>query len=268
MKYWQLRGSLVHTDTKGNDLVQPDFSPRVYVFSSSQHFAPVAKERPQRGPCQLLPNIVPTSFFFRALLGALDKWASDETPPPPSQIPSGADGTLVSYSTWRTQFPGIPGYAVPVSANSLPHQDFGPDEDAGLLKNEPPQVLDKQGYAVLVPAVDQDGNDIAGLRAPMVEAPLATYTGWNLRQDGRGKGAMYQFTGGMIPFAGTMSERRMSGDPRPSIEERYADADAYRNTICVAARRLAEAGSLLEEDVDRICDEARDWDRPRHDVSI
>ncbi|MGB0086528.1 MAG: alpha/beta hydrolase domain-containing protein [Rhodomicrobiaceae bacterium] len=266
-EYWQRRGSLVHTDTRGNDLGQPA-TVRLYVFSSSQHFAPVTKARPQRGPCQLLANVVPTSFFFRALLDALDQWASDGTPPPASQIPRRADGTLVSYSTWRTQFPAIPGYAVPVSANPLPLLDFGADEDAGLLTKEPPQVLDERGYAVLVPAVDQDGNDIAGLRAPMVEAPLATYMGWNLRQDGRGKGAMYQFTGGTIPFAGTMSERRMSGDPRPSVEERYADADVYRNAICLAARRLAEAGFLLEEDVERICEEARDWDRPRHDVGI
>ena len=37
-EYWVRRGSLVHTDTQGNDLKQPD-TVRVYCWSSSQHFA-------------------------------------------------------------------------------------------------------------------------------------------------------------------------------------------------------------------------------------
>jgi hypothetical protein len=31
-----------------------------------------------------------------------------------------------------------------------------------------------------VPQVDQDGNDIAGIRLPFLQAPLGTYTGWGL----------------------------------------------------------------------------------------
>ena len=34
--------------------------------------------------------------------------------------------------------------------------------------------------------MDRDGNEQAGVRAPMVAAPLATYTGWNLRTRGHG----------------------------------------------------------------------------------
>lgn len=266
-EYWQRRGSLVHTDTQGNDLSQPD-NVRIYFWSSSQHFAPVAKESPQYGPCQLLSNVVPTSPFFRAILDALDKWATSGTPPPDSRTPTRADGTLVDYETWKRKFPAIPGHAVPSSANLLPLLDFGPDEHVGLLTKEPPEILDIEGYAVLVPSVDSDGNDTAGLRAPMVEAPLATYTGWNLRRDGQGKGAMHQFTGGMIPFADTESERLMTGDPRPSIENRYGSVQAYQDAIREAACQLRDAGFLLEEDVDQICADAVNWNHLRHNVDL
>src|SRR5579885_1076200 len=37
-EYWQRKGSLVHTDTRGNDLAQPE-TVRVYAWASSQHFA-------------------------------------------------------------------------------------------------------------------------------------------------------------------------------------------------------------------------------------
>ena len=58
-------------------------------------------------------------------------------------------------------------------------------------------------YTVLVPAVDRDGNDIPGVRAPMVAAPLGTYTGWNLRARGFGHGMQLRFEGSYIPFAET-----------------------------------------------------------------
>ena len=74
----------------------------------------------------------------------------------------------------------------------------GPDFEKGILSKEPPDVVDEFGYTTLVPATDGDGNDIGGVRAPMVEAPLATYTGWNLRARGFGEGAKYKFSDSTI----------------------------------------------------------------------
>ncbi len=111
----------------------------------------------------------------------------------------------------------------PSGPSDLPLLDFGPDPERGILAKEPPDVVPGKSYTVLVPAVDADGNDIAGVRAPMVAAPLATYTGWNLRARGFGHGAMHTFVGSTLPFAATEAERRMTGDPRPSIRERYPD---------------------------------------------
>lgn len=265
-EYWVRRGSLAHTDTQGNDLKQPD-TVRVHCWASSQHFADPQPRAPSRGIGQNFSNIVSTSMFFRANLDAMDRWATGGTPPPPSRIPTRADGTLVSIEEWRRQFPAIPSIAIPRSPNALPLLDFGPDVERGILK-EPPDVVPGKQYTVLVPAVDRDGNDVPGVRAPMVAAPLGTYTGWNLRVRGHGHGAQLRFEGSYIPFPESPQEREATGDPRLSILERYPAQAAYVAAITAAARELVAQGLMLEEDVERCAAAAANWGRPRHDVSL
>lgn len=265
-EYWQRRGSLVHTDTHGNDLAQPE-NVRVYLWSSSQHFAdPLLKKANNAGVCQNVQNVVWTSMFFRAALDNIDAWATTGKAPPESRIPRRANGTLVDIDHWRKGFPAIPGVMTPREPNTLELLDFGPDAERGILQ-EPPRRTGKH-YAVLVPATDADGNDIAGVRAPMVQAPLATYTGWNLRMRGQGHGAMHEFTGSTIPLPETAEERAVTRDPRPSIAERYASKAAYQQAIAAAARKLVAERLMLEEDVDRCIAAAADWHAPRHDVRL
>jgi hypothetical protein len=102
----------------------------------------------------------------------------------------------------------------------------------------------------------------------MVAAPLATYTGWNLRAHGFGEGAMHEFTGSTIPLPESPEHRRATGDPRPSILERYPDEAAYVKAITDAAHKLVADGLMLEEDVERAADLARNWGRPRHRVRL
>ena len=116
--------------------------------------------------------------------------------------------------------------------------------------------------------MDRDGNDVPGVRAPMVAAPLGTYTGWNLRARGHGHGAQLRFEGSYIPFPESPQERQITGDPRRSILERYPDKAAYVAAITAAARELVAQGLMLEEDVARCAEAAADWGRPRHDVSL
>jgi hypothetical protein len=265
-EYWQRRGSLVHTDTQGNDLAQPE-TVRVYLWASSQHFADPLAKAPNRGVCQQPFNIVRTSMLFRAMLDAMDAWASHGTLPPDSRIPRRADGTLVAMADWLRQFPRIPGVATPSGPSALPRLEFGQEFASGFLK-EPPTVMPGAGYTVLVPAVDADGNDSGGVRAPMVEAPLATYTGWNLRARGFGQGALHEFTGSTIPLPDSPEERTATGDPRRSILERYPDSAAYAAAIRAAAERLVQQRLMLAEDVERAVAAAGGWDRPRHDVRL
>ena len=112
-EYWQRRGSLVHTDTHGNDLPQPD-TVRVYLWGSSQHFASPLIEKPKKPDAGVnFVNTVYTSPFFRAMLDAMDAWATDGTSPPDSRIPTRQDDTLVPFEQFAESFPRIPGQALP-----------------------------------------------------------------------------------------------------------------------------------------------------------
>jgi hypothetical protein len=73
---------------------------------------------------------------------------------------------------------------------------------------------------------------------------------------------MHEFSGSYIPLPEAAEERRTTGDPRRSILERYSDTQSYALAIIVAARRLAEEGLILEEDVARAA--TADWGRPLH----
>ncbi len=266
-EYWQRHGSLVHTDSQGNDLDQPD-TVRIYAMASTQHFSSPIAGKPTKGIMQNVNNVVNTSMFFRALLNAMDAWVTDGTQPPESRYPTRAEGTLILYDEWRKQFPAIPGQQIPWGPNELPLYDFGPRQDDGIFDKQPPDVAGKDTYTILVPAVDHDGNEAGGLRAPMVEAPLGTYCGWNLRDRGFGFGAMFEFTGSTIPFASTPQERQATNDPRKSVQERYKDNDGFVKAVMTSANKLCKDGFILEEDLEGIEAEAKAWFAPRHDVNL
>jgi Alpha/beta hydrolase domain len=266
-EYWHRRASLVHTDTQGQDLPQPA-TVRTYCWASSQHYASPLVAAPERGLAVNFHNTVATSMFFRACLDALNRWASDGTLPPDSRVPTRREGTLVAVEEWRAAFPAIPGVALPRGPSRLERLDFGEAFERGVIAEEPPAIVPGEAYPVLVPAVDPDGNDRAGVRAPMVSAPLGTYTGWNLRRPELGHGAMLGITGSYLPFPETAEERCHTGDPRPAIAERYRDAEDYVTQIRAAAERLVAERLMLQEDVERVVAAAAGWGRARHAVRL
>ena len=115
---------------------------------------------------------------------------------------------------------------------------------------------------MLVPQVDRDGNDLAGIRLPEIQVPLATYTGWNLRApEIGGSQHLYALVGSFIPFARTKADRMQSGDPRLSIEERYSSKEEYLAKFEQAARSLAGQGYLLMSDVPPLVQRgSAEWD--------
>lgn len=138
--------------------------------------------------------------------------------------------------------------------------DFGPRWSAGIISIEPPRVL--SGYKVLVPQVDHDGIDRTGVRIPEIAVPLATCTGWNLRDPSIGMPeALIPFTGSYIPLLRTSAERRRTGDPRLSIEERYKGRDDYLARYRQAAERLVKARLLLQDDMPAVMKRGEaEWD--------
>jgi hypothetical protein len=137
--------------------------------------------------------------------------------------------------------------------------DFGPTYNAadssGIISIEPPRV-GSATYGVLVPQVGADGNDIGGIRSVFLQVPVGTYTGWNeFRPDFFG-GGQCSLGGSFIPFAPTRADRTASGDPRPSIEERYPTKEAYVAAFRAAADQLVAQRLLLPEDASTLVAEA------------
>jgi Alpha/beta hydrolase domain len=110
----------------------------------------------------------------------------------------------------------------------------------------------------LIPQVDRDGNDVAGIRDPEIAVPLATTTGWNFRDPSVGNPQdIYQLLGSYIPFARTKASRQANADPRASLEERYRNVDDYLERIRSSAMDLIRRRYLLAEDLDSIVERAK-----------
>jgi hypothetical protein len=161
-------------------------------------------------------------------------------------------------------FPNIPGVTYTGLKATRYLLNYGPDfYRNGIMTVNPPAITPpmfdnpKNGpiYPTYVPKTDADGNDIAGVRLPDVAVPLATYTGWSLRAGAQG-GDGCEGTGQMIPFAKTKAERLASGDPRPSIEERYSSFSMYEAKVKSAVEDMVAKRLMLREDagaaVDRL----------------
>lgn len=242
-EYWAKSMAPFQLDGAGNDLPDPA-NVRFFLMSSLPHGAATGP-----GICQQNRNPLAPNPVLRALLGDLDQWATAGTEPPASRMPRRADGTLVPpLPRDGVGFPAIPG----VTYNGRMHTgdlfDFGPLFDQGILTTLPPRLLGTP-YPMLVPKTDADGNDLAGVRLPDVTVPLATYTGWALRAYPTVANDGCDAAGQKIDFAPTQTERLSSGDPRPSIEERYPDHATYVNAVTAAAQALRQDRLLLDDDV-------------------
>jgi hypothetical protein len=59
-----------------------------------------------------------------------------------------------------------------------------------------------------------------------------------------------------VPFPRTDAEQQASGDPRPSLQARYANRAVYEAKVRSAAADVVRRGFLLPEDVDALVAEA------------
>jgi hypothetical protein len=250
-EYWGRAASLIHTSPDGTSDAKISENVRVYLLSGLQHFSaafPPQKSTPNSpdSTAQQRYNPNPIQFFWRALITDMNEWVRDSTTPPASAHPKIADGTLVPLA--KLAFPKIPGVNMPHEVSGAWHLDFGPQWKEGIVSIEPPKV--GKAFAVLVPQSDADGNDRGGVSLPELQVPLATYTGWNLRDPSIGASDLrLSFYGSFIPFAKTAAERERSGDPRRSVAERYASREEYMGKFSEAAMKLIRERFLLKEDL-------------------
>lgn len=257
-EYWRGDASLGHVSVDGrSDVVLPD-GVRNYLFAGTQHapgVLPLRDTSADGGRGQHPLNSVDYTPLLRAALVNLDRWVSHNESPPPSRYPRLADGTAVPAPSLAPGFHAIPGAVFP-SQHFQPHRlDFGPEWVHGVLSWLPPKV--GAPYVTYVPAVDQDGNEVPGIRLPDLTVPLATYCGWNPRHPEQGAPEQsLRMLGSTLPFSPTRRARQQSGDPRLSIEERYASKEAYLELVKKAAEALAAERFLLPTDLEAILQRA------------
>jgi Alpha/beta hydrolase domain len=246
-EYWGRVAALTHISADGKHDASLSNNVRIYHFTGLQHFT--GPFPPQRGTGDLLgqepESPLPIRYFWRAMISNMDAWVRGDSLPPASSYPRIADGNLVPLNKY--EFPKLPGVNRPHEANQAYRLDFGPNWRQGILSVQPPNV--GPAFPVLVPQVDSDGNERDGVRLPEISVPLATYTGWNLRDPSIGApDQRVAFEISYLPFPKTAAEREKTGDPRKSIAERYADREDYLARYEKAVDDLVKQRWILPED--------------------
>jgi hypothetical protein len=259
-EYWRGDCSLMHTDPAGRHDLEGDANSRIYHFAGTQHgpgTLPQTRAGAAEGALGMYGyNAVDYSPLLRAALVNLEKWVVDGIEPPASLHPRLSDETAVARDAVLTTFDRLGDQKTPARSTLwvLKAVDLGPRASEGIGTYP---TTEGATYPCLVPAVDGDGNELAGIRLPDLTRPVATHTGWNLRDPSTGSPEQ------QIPMQGfsrwfprTRDERERTGDPRRSVHERYADRERYRQLVVADARKLASERYILEEDVDLVVDNA------------
>ena len=251
VEYWgnARAAALIHTTPDGAADLKPQDNVRIYFLAGTQHVP--SRFPPAVGSGQQPDNSIDYGWTLRALLLAMHRWVNDGKTPPKSVYPTLEDRTLVKADALA--WPAIPGVPSPRSLKGGQRvaNRFVP---GGAGAGAP--------LPLLVPAVDEDGSERAGIRLPDVAVPLATYTGWNFGNPSNGStAALVPNLGSSVPFPATRAARAAAKDPRRSIEERYASREAYLAQVEKAADALVLKGYLLIDDLPRILQRSSDtWD--------
>jgi hypothetical protein len=229
--------ALTHTNVAGTQDIAFPANVRSYFLAGTSHgpapFPPTAQA--SGAP---LADPINANATVNALRAAMHRWVSEGVEPPPSVYPQLADGTLTPVAD--IHYPKVPGIAAPnaVKAGGRVRDPLWPD-GAG----------EGTALPLLVPQVDADGNDLGGIRMPDLAAPLGTAAGWVFRPPSMGSPeTLVMLRGAWTPFAVTKAQREKTGDPRLSLEERYASKDEFMTKVSAAIQQLIERRLLLESD--------------------
>jgi Alpha/beta hydrolase domain len=92
--------------------------------------------------------------------------------------------------------------------------------------------------------------------------PLATYTGWNLRNPLIGAPEQrVAFEGSYLPFPKTSAEREKTADPRLSVADRYSSREDYLSRYEKEVDALVKERWILKEDRAALLERGRaEWD--------
>lgn len=253
-EYYRGDAAMLNIDTSGSRDLPAESDMRTYAFASTQHgpgVVPLTNYNTNDGGIGRYGfNVIDYTPLMRAAIVNMDRWVSEGVEPPPSQHPKLEDGSAVTRDHVFEAFTRLPGSYKPDPARqvSLWRVDVGEQAATGVVKY-PVGIGDS--YPDIVSAVDDDLNEIAGIRLPDVAVPVGTHLGWNPRDPETGSPEhIMSMQGSTLWFARTRAEREAANDPRPSLEERYADRDDYLAKVRAAAQTLVDGRYMLEEDIE------------------
>jgi hypothetical protein len=259
-EYWARAGSLLHVAPEGIREVPEAEGTRTYAFAGTAHGPrrhTLFLEKDSRAdlPYNDSPDL---DLALPALLVALDRWIGSGAAAAPSHYPR-LGSTLVPPE--QLGFPAIPGVTPPAGPPPVWQLRLGPLYRSKGILAEPPQRGPR--YALLVPKVDEDGNETGSWRGLTASVPLGTYTAWNLMDPALVPfGYLSGLQGGFIPFPRTRAQGDAGKDPRRSVAERYVGLAGYMAAVDGAIEVQVEAGFLLPQERERARTTMRlNWDR-------
>ena len=261
-EYWRGDAGLAHRDLATGADVEPPPEARRYLFASTQHGPGVLPfvDRSMFGSHGgNWLNVIDYRPLFRAALENLRAWIADGVEPPSSVFPRARDGTAATREEVLDALAAIPGLALPRADRlpSLAPMDLGKHVDEGVPTL--PARFTGPPHATCVSAVDACGNETGGIRMPDVRVPVATHAGFNPRHRVTGgEGQILEYLGSTMPLAPTAVARDGTGDPRPSLAERYGGRESYLAQVREAAERLVADRLLLPDDVELCISLARE----------
>ena len=236
-EYRNKAASLLHINARGSKDLKAHRKIRNYLLASTQH-----NGRPgmslKKGKCQYLQNPNDPVPVLRSLLISLAEWQETGKLPPASETPKLENKSLVLPT--QVNFPDIPNIKISRLVNAIDRESSNPE----YWEYE-------SGYDILIPQVDRDGNEIAGIATPDIAVPLGTHAGWNFYAQPFPEDQLCHMYGAYFPFPLTRDARLKVGDPRLSLEERYTGNASYRDLYKQATIDLRDRGFLLQEDVER-----------------
>ncbi|MFO0688163.1 MAG: alpha/beta hydrolase domain-containing protein [Myxococcota bacterium] len=246
-EYWGRAAALIHMTADGSADVDPLENERLYHVAGAPHLATPFPPPPETAvaPGLYRGSAVDSGGIQRALLVRMLEWIESDEPPPPSNVPTIAAGTLVDPG--QVAFP-LTELVRPRSPHVAYPLDFGPNWPSGIIDFEPPKLVPP--FAIRVPGVDRFGNEATGVRPVELRVPIGTHAPFALRTGAPfATDEMVGYLGSFAPFARRDVDRRQ-GDRRPSLESLYPSAEAYREAVEKAVAALIEEGFLLPRDRD------------------
>jgi hypothetical protein len=248
-EYWSRGASLIHTTPDGKFDAEIPPEVRIYFVAGVAHIGgafPPAHDSELSLLGQQFDNPLRIEQLRHGFAAALDAWTGNGIAPPASRYPRLSLGELVPVSGLATR--SIHGAEVPRFNYEVYRSDFGPDWNRGIV-TEPPRI--DGVFPSLVPQINGDGLDIAGIHLPEIDAPLATYTGWNLRDPKIGfPDSRVSFTGSYIPW------------PKTELIDRYHNRDEYLGRFTRAALDRVHDRFLVVEDLPAIIQRGgEEWDQ-------